>query len=616
MGKKKDESAGKKRRAGSTTSLGKRRSRTKSPGQRQSSVASKQTANSGVDRATSTMSNPRSSEYGSQASPLRVPTHPKELIKVTIVGAAGGIGQPLAMLLMMHSEYVHHLALYDLVDSLPGVGLDLSHIDRQVKVTTHTGPETLAEAVKGASVIIVLAGLAQKPGMSRDDLFGSNAHIMYNIAKCCAQTAPDAMLCIVTNPVNSLVPLACEVYSRVCCGRSPQQPHQPPQSAPKSKSPTQSQPQSQPQSQSQQQPHQHKQQQQPQQQKHPSPERHQKKPTSPGQHQKQEQPQQQQQQQQRPPESQAGAQHAGKSDAGGGSHHTAEAAKSAVAESKASAASKPAEPSNNTSTKSLQSLGACSRQSTGHFEDCFRRIFGVTTLDVVRASTLTAKSTFFKTEPSGLFKDPGKIQVPVVGGHAGKTIMPLLSQAHPKLDRKQLQDEKTSTLTLIESIQQAGIDVLNAKKGKGSATLAMAYAACRFTVSLLRAKAGEKNIVECAYVRHSSPCCHDLEYFAAPMLLGKNGYVKTTATYLPSGSVSSLMSAGGSQASGSGASGASGTSGAAAAPSSPSSSTAAAASSNKLLPFEMHMLEEGCRELRLSIAKGEDFAREQLLADK
>lgn len=552
--------SGKKRQPGSTTSLGKRRSRSKSPGQRQGSTITKQAATSrkpssagvNVDKATSTMSNPRSSEYGSQASPLRVPSQPKDLVKVTIVGAAGGIGQPLALLLAMHSEYIHHLALYDLVDSIPGVGLDLSHIDRQVKVTTHLGPDSLADAVRGASVILVLAGLAQKPGMTRDDLFGSNAKIMYYIAKCCAQNAPDAMLCIVTNPVNSLVPLACEVYSRLNAHKA-QQPAD----------------------------------------------------------------QQQQQHQSKQPEHQQQSQ----------AQHGSPPGASSQPATQQSTSSKPEAMETNKSLRSLQSVGA--RQPTGAFEDCFRHIFGVTTLDVVRASTLTAKSAFYKNEPNGLFKDPGKIQVPVVGGHAGKTIMPLLSQAVPKLDRKRLVEEKATTLTVINSIQQAGIDVLNQKAGKGSATLAMAYAACRFTVSLLRAMSGEQNIIECAYVRHASPICHDLDYFAAPLLLGKDGYVKVVANYLPCGNASS----GGSLISGSAGSGtgvpaaatASGKSGGAAEAASTSSTPAApgvgsqgsgTAASNKLLPFEMQMLEDGSRELRLSIVKGEDFAREQLSADK
>lgn len=392
--------------------------------------------------------------------------HQQHLTKVAVLGAAGGIGQPLALLLMLQApEHIQHLALYDLIDSVRGVGTDLSHVDRQCKVTTHLGQEELADAVRGAKVIVVPAGLAQKPGMSRDDLFGSNAKIMYNLAKVCAQTAPDAMLAIITNPVNSLVPIACEVYHKIC---------------------------------------------------------------------------------------------------GSGAATAAAAANKPIdsVKSVGSSNSASASPSASASTSSLKGFKSNSdKHAAGNFDDCYRRIFGVTTLDVIRASTLTARSAFFKTELSGLFKDPTKIKVPVVGGHAGKTIMPILSQATPKLDPKRLCEERATTMTLVESIQQAGIDVLNDKKGKGSATLAMAHAACRFTVSLLRAIKGEQNIVECAYVRQQTPTVGDLDYFATPLQLGKDGYVKSLGV-------------------------------------------------GKVLPFEQHMLDEGARELRASIVKGEDFAKE------
>lgn len=460
-----------KRSPGSTTSLGKKRSlgKQRRPNNRPpATFDSEQQGSRDMDeqqgqqrghdqqqqqraRGNASSSSPgeptrSSSEYGSQASPMRMPSQPQhsnELTKVAILGAAGGIGQPLALLLMLHSEYVQHLALYDLVN-VRGVGADLAHIDRQCRVTTHLGPDELAEAVRDAKVIVIPAGLAQKPGMTRDDLFGSNAKIMLNLAKVCAQTAPNAMLAIISNPVNSLVPLTCEVYHRLLSSSTGQQ---------------------------------------------------------------------------------AAAKQAGQQ-------------------------------------QPQQKSGEKSEGKTG-FHECFRRIFGVTTLDVVRSSTLSAQSAFFKPEPSGLFRDPSKITVPVVGGHAGKTIIPLLSQATPKFDKRRLQEDRSTTSALIDSIQQAGIEVLNAKKGTGSATLAMAYAACRFTISLLRAQQGEPNIVECAYVRQQHSPVADLDYFSCPLLLGKDGYTKSLGL-------------------------------------------------GKLLAYEQQMVDEAAKELRSSVAKGEDFAREHL----
>ena len=57
-------------------------------------------------------------------------------------------------------------------------------------------------------VFVITAGLPRKPGMTRDDLFGVNATIIFDIIKTCGQVSPKAIYCIVTNPVNSTVPIA------------------------------------------------------------------------------------------------------------------------------------------------------------------------------------------------------------------------------------------------------------------------------------------------------------------------------------------------------------------------------------------------------------------------
>lgn len=68
--------------------------------------------------------------------------------KVAVAGAAGGIGQPLALLLKQN-PLVTRLALYDIAPVTPGVGVDLSHMDTPAKVTGHQGPDQLADAIKG-----------------------------------------------------------------------------------------------------------------------------------------------------------------------------------------------------------------------------------------------------------------------------------------------------------------------------------------------------------------------------------------------------------------------------------------------------------------------------------
>lgn len=279
-------------------------------------------------------------------------------VKVAVLGAGGGIGQPLALLLK-HSPMISHLSLYDLAPYTPGVGKDLSHIETLSKVTAHTGPEQLDDCLKGCTLVLIPAGMPRKPGMTRDDLFNTNASIAMNLADACARNCPDAVLGIITNPVNSTVPIAAEVYKK---------------------------------------------------------------------------------------------------------HNV-------------------------------------------HNPD---KLFGVTTLDVVRANTFVA-------ELKGL--DITKTNVPVIGGHSGVTILPLLSQAVPKCS---FTDEEVAQLT--DRIQNAGTEVVEAKAGAGSATLSMAYAGARFGFSVLEAMNGKKGVVECAYISSDAT---DASYFATPILLGPDGAEKS-----------------------------------------------------------------------------------------
>ena len=132
--------------------------------------------------------------------------------RVAVVGAAGGIGQPLSLLLKQN-PLVSELMLYDVAPVTPGVGADLSHMDTPAKVKAFAGDD-MAGALKDADVIVVPAGVPRKPGMSRDDLFSINAGIVANIAKIAGQVAPKAALLIISNPVNSTVPICAEVLKK------------------------------------------------------------------------------------------------------------------------------------------------------------------------------------------------------------------------------------------------------------------------------------------------------------------------------------------------------------------------------------------------------------------
>jgi malate dehydrogenase len=107
-----------------------------------------------------------------------------KMVKVAVLGAAGGIGQPLSLLLKTNVN-ITELALYDIVNT-PGVAADLSHIDTPAKVSSHMGANDLPGALKGAHIVVIPAGVPRKPGMTRDDLFTINAGIVQDLAVACA----------------------------------------------------------------------------------------------------------------------------------------------------------------------------------------------------------------------------------------------------------------------------------------------------------------------------------------------------------------------------------------------------------------------------------------------
>ncbi|KAK0419636.1 hypothetical protein QR680_014246 [Steinernema hermaphroditum] len=277
-------------------------------------------------------------------------------MKITLIGANGGIGQPMGLLLK-RDPTITNLALYDIVGT-PGVAADLSHIDSPARVTAHTGPNELHAALERADVVVIAAGVPRKPGMSRDDLFNTNAGIIRDLAEAASKICPKAFIAIITNPVNSTVPVAAEVFKK-----------------------------------------------------------------------------------------------------------------------------------------------------NGLYDP--KRIFGVTSLDVVRSQAFVA-------ELKGL--DVAKTVVPVIGGHSGVTIIPLLSQITPKTT---FTEDEAKKLTI--RIQDAGTEVVKAKAGAGSATLSMALAGARFVQALVKGLKGEKN-VQCAYV--ASNAVPGVEFFSTPLELGPNGVEK------------------------------------------------------------------------------------------
>jgi malate dehydrogenase len=283
-------------------------------------------------------------------------------LKVALCGAAGGIGQPLALLLKMSLPAGSTLALYDVVNVV-GVGEDISHVSTHVKLESYLGDmknpqnEAVDKALSGADVVIIPAGVPRKPGMTRDDLFNVNAGIVRDLINAIVKNCPNAFIGIITNPVNSTVPVAAEILKK------------------------------------------------------------------------------------------------------GGVYNP-------------------------------------------------KKLFGVSTLDVVRAQT-------FIGELKNV--DPANVHIDVIGGHSAETMVPVLSQ----LKGLTFSDDEAKKLT--EKIKEAGTAVVNAKAGAGSATLSMAYAAYRFTNSVVKAIQGEKGIVECAYVQVENM---EVDFFGLPVEIGKEGITK------------------------------------------------------------------------------------------
>lgn len=134
-------------------------------------------------------------------------------MKVAVLGAAGGIGQALALLLKTQLPSGSELSLYDIAPVTPGVAVDLSHIPTAVKIEGFAG-EDATPALKGADVVLISAGVARKPGMDRSDLFNVNAGIVKNLVRQVAKTCPQACIGIITNPVNTTVAIAAEVLKK------------------------------------------------------------------------------------------------------------------------------------------------------------------------------------------------------------------------------------------------------------------------------------------------------------------------------------------------------------------------------------------------------------------
>lgn len=123
--------------------------------------------------------------------------------KIALIGA-GNIGGTLAHLAAL--KELGDVVLFDVVEGMPqGKALDIAQaMAVEGKDAAVTGSNDYAD-IKGADVVIVTAGVARKPGMSRDDLVNINTGIIKTVAENIKQYAPDAFVITITNPLDAMV---------------------------------------------------------------------------------------------------------------------------------------------------------------------------------------------------------------------------------------------------------------------------------------------------------------------------------------------------------------------------------------------------------------------------
>src|SRR5881398_894681 len=125
--------------------------------------------------------------------------------KIALIGA-GNIGGTMAHLCLLKG--LGDVVLYDVIDGLPqGKALDLLQSGPIENFDGKCLGTIQYEDIAGADVCIVTAGIARKPGMSRDDLLGTNAKILTSVADGIKKHAPDSFVIVITNPLDAMVTL-------------------------------------------------------------------------------------------------------------------------------------------------------------------------------------------------------------------------------------------------------------------------------------------------------------------------------------------------------------------------------------------------------------------------
>ncbi|WP_107495440.1 malate dehydrogenase [Thalassobius sp. I31.1] len=123
--------------------------------------------------------------------------------KIALIGA-GNIGGTLAHLAAV--KELGDVVLFDIADGLPqGKALDIAESGPSEGFDAAMSGSSDYADIAGADVCIVTAGVARKPGMSRDDLLGINLKVMKSVGEGIAKHAPDAFVICITNPLDAMV---------------------------------------------------------------------------------------------------------------------------------------------------------------------------------------------------------------------------------------------------------------------------------------------------------------------------------------------------------------------------------------------------------------------------
>ncbi len=132
--------------------------------------------------------------------------------RVAVLGA-GNIGGTLAQRLA-EADLAEEVVLIDIIDGLPqGKALDIQESAPILGFSTRVRGSTSLDELEGTDLVVETAGLARKPGMSRSDLLEKNAGILATHAKAVRDHAPQAVVIVVTNPVDVMT-----YWFREVCG--------------------------------------------------------------------------------------------------------------------------------------------------------------------------------------------------------------------------------------------------------------------------------------------------------------------------------------------------------------------------------------------------------------